>query len=349
MNTALIMITILFATCMFATSHPRREMKIVLFTLIVFTMIITFRDVLRWSDTQGYVNAFKYHTKTLTTFSFHDHIAGYKERGFYLFSVISKSISDNPRWYLFSVAAMSMFFLYRILKREIFFPAMVLCLYIARFGIGRHLVQMRAGMAILIVLWAAHFITERRPWHYLMSIAVATLIHTSSLIALPTYIINRVHLKKRHVLLILIIAIAIAGSFTTQIKENVALIAAETELAQSYTSKVPSAKSEGKGLNNPMIVYQSVLLLLFTFSEKELAKQSPHYYTLRNGYLYSTLWLILLSPFHVLSARGSTITATFECFLLPLFFTMIPRKMNIILYGLLYVYVIAWLSYNISK
>ena len=98
-----------------------------------------------------------------------------------------------------------------------------------------------------------------------------------------------------------------------------------------------------------MIIYQSALLLLLTFNEKKLREITPHYVTFRNGYLYSTVWLITLSSFHVLSARGSTITATYECFFLPLFIGLFRKKDRFIPYIALYLYAITWITININK
>ncbi|MBQ3827337.1 MAG: hypothetical protein II812_04230, partial [Prevotella sp.] len=89
--------------------------------------------------------------------------------------------------------------------------------------------------------------------------------------------------------------------------------------------------------------------LLLTFSEGRVRNQTPHYITLRNGYLYSTTWLILLSEFHVLSARGSTITATYECFFLPLFFGAARGNERIISVIALYLYAVIWLTINMNK
>lgn len=330
------------------TNH-KKEKELLVCSLIVYTLFITFRDASAWSDTQGYIISFKYYTNDLFHFTFHDSIAGYTEYGFYLIGVIVKTFTTNERIYLFVVAALSMVFLYRNIRRYAVYPMIVLCLYLTRFGFGRHFVQIRAGIAILIVVWALRYITNRQLWHYLTTVVIASFFHTSAFIALPAYFLNSISLKKRHVVIILATAFFVTTIYSAQINRIVSSWSMDTELAQSYTDKRQTTKSNGQGIHNPMIIYQSALLLLLTFNEKKLREITPHYVTFRNGYLYSTVWLITLSSFHVLSARGSTITATYECFFLPLFIGLFRKKDRFIPYIALYLYAITWITININK
>ena len=345
-----LLFTVFFILCANITRMGSRKQKeFLVFTLLIYTFIVAFRDPVIWSDTQGYINSFIYHTKDLSSFTFHDSITGYSERGFYLIGVIIKTFTHDERCYLFVVAALSMTILFKDLQRYAVYPLIVLCLYLSRFGFGRHFIQIRAGMAILVVIWGTRYITNRKLWRYLTAVAVASLFHVSALIALPIYFLNSIPLKKKHVVIILMIALLLATMFDTQIRKNVSLWAVETEMAQSYTHERPTLKSTGQGIHNPMIIYQSFLLLLLTFNEKKLRETTPHYLTFRNGYLYSTVWLIILSTFQVLSGRGSTITATYECFFLPLFIGLFRKKDRFIPYTALYLYTMIWLTINIHK
>ncbi len=344
------LLTICYILCVIISGYGRRKQQEFLICLLLLTTLaITFRDPMTWSDTQGYLNSFQYHTKDLFTFTLHDPMASYSERGFYLIGVVVKTFTENQRCYLLVVAALSMYLLYKDLRRYAVYPLIVLCLYLARFGFGRHFVQMRAGLAITIVVWGLRYITRRQPWRYLAVIICASLIHTSALIVLPTYLLNGIPLKKGHVVIILLGALLFAATCRTSIRTNVSLWAVETEMASSYTSERQTVKSQGQGLYNPMILYQSALLLLLTFHERKLRETTPHYITFRNGYLYSTVWLIVLSSFQILAGRGSTITATYECFFLPLFIHLFRGRDRLIPYIALYLYIIIWLTINIHK
>lgn len=345
-----LLFTVYYILCMAITrSGQRKQNEMLVCSLIVYMFLITFRDPSLWSDTQGYIIGFKYHTKDLFHFTFHDSIVGYTEFGFYLIGVIVKTFTNHERIYLLVVGALSMFILYKDIRRYGVFPLIVLCLYLARFGFGRHFVQIRAGIAILIVVWALRYITNRQLWRYFMAVTVASFFHISAFIALPTYFLNSIPLKKKHVVEILAAALVLTSLYSVQINKKVAAWSMDTKLALSYTDNRQTMKSTGQGLHNPMIIYQSALLLLLTINEKRLGEISPHYITFRNGYLYSTVWLIILSSFHVLSARGSTITATYECFFLPFFIRMFKKQDRFIPYMALYLYAIIWITININK
>ena len=345
-----ILLTVFFILCVIISGCGRRkQMEFLAFSLVVYTLFITFRDASVWSDTRGYMTSFKFYTKNLYDFSFHDTIVGYTERGFYMIGVIVKTFTRNERVYLFVVAAISMVMLFTDLRRYAVYPLMALCLYMARFGFGRHFVQIRAGLAILMVIAGMRYVTNRQLWRYLAVVVMASLFHASALIALPAYFLNSIALRKKHVVIILVVAWIMASVNATYIRRNVTRWSVQTEMAQSYTNMKNTQKSVGRGLHNPMLIYQSALLLLLTFGEGRVRNQTPHYITLRNGYLYSTVWLILLSEFHVLSARGSTITATYECFFLPLFVGAAQGKGRILSCVALYLYAVIWLTINMNK
>lgn len=59
------------------------------------------------------------------------------------------------------IGALSMFFLYKDLKKYSIYPLIGLCAYISRFFINRNLSQIRAGLAYLIVIWGIKYIHEK--------------------------------------------------------------------------------------------------------------------------------------------------------------------------------------------
>lgn len=67
-----------------------------------------------------------------------------------------------------------------------------------------------------------------------------------------------------------------------------------------YTPQDYSQYTAGYGLSNPVIYYQTMILMAFMFRERKLCNAIPYYFTIRNGYLYSTTILILLTDsFHI--------------------------------------------------
>ena len=111
-------------------------------------------------------------------------------------------------------------------------------------------------------------------------------------------------------------------------------------MARSYVQE-GSEKAFSNDLTNPMIYYQTFLLLYFTYNEDKLSKLTPYYYVIRNAYFYSTVILIILCQYAILAARTSTIFATYEIAMIPLFVIIFPpRSRWIPLLSLLFVYAI---------
>ena len=74
---------------------------------------------------------------------------------------------------------------------------------------------------------------------------------------------------------------------------------------------------EALGLRNPMIYFQILILMVYTFMEPILASKDKFYYLMRWAYFYSTLILIFFCNYTALSGRTSTVFATCEMFMLP--------------------------------
>ena len=74
------------------------------------------------------------------------------EKGFFYLSVFLKTIRDGVTFYLLAISVLSFFLLYKFDKKYCIFPLIALCIYLARFGVGRNFMQIRAGLAIPIVL-----------------------------------------------------------------------------------------------------------------------------------------------------------------------------------------------------
>ena len=83
---------------------------------------------------------------------------------------------------------------------------------------------------------------------------------------------------------------------------------------------------EGLGMRNPMIYFQSFILIAYTFLEKRLAPVNKYYHILRVAYLYSAMILICFCTYKVLSARTSSMFATLEFAIIPSLIYMFNKK-----------------------
>ena len=77
------------------------------------------------------------------------------------FRVLSKTFIDNIHLYLLFIASISMFFLYKDVRKYTFYPLLGLSVYVARFFLGRHMMQIRSGLCYLVILWGLQYIQKR--------------------------------------------------------------------------------------------------------------------------------------------------------------------------------------------
>lgn len=290
-----------------------------------------FRDWL-WLDTYRYIDFFCSHkTATLETYSFSERPYGYPEKGFYFLSVLVKTVTNDITTYLLFISAITMSLLYIDIRKYSLYPLLGLCCYVSRFFCGRNLVQMRAGMSYLIVIWGLHYVYKRDLLKYFLVIYFASLFHQSAWIALPFYFIcNTIELKKNHIYVGLVIAFILGAFFQGPISAFVTDSATDFDVATTYVQG--RYVEEAKGLKNPMIYFQVVVLLLYVFLEKRIAKNDSYYYVFRNGYWYSTLILITFCTFTTLSGRTSSLFATLEFVIIPSLLFHFPKNYRIIAY-----------------
>ena len=309
-------------------SKVKQKEFILIIALIGLSIGIGWRD-LAWNDTIGYKIFFERFTNSLSNYSFSDKPYGYSEKGFYFIGVLAKTFTDNYRIYFLFIGALSMFFLYKEIKKYSLFPLLGLCAYLARFFMARNLVQIRSGLAYLIVLWGIKYIQEKKLWHYFLLVWIASFIHFSSWIALPLYFIhNWLPINKKNILLGLGIAFILGAFFQGPISAFVTDQAFDFILATTYVQD--QYVSRAKGLANPMIYFQTFLLLSYTFLEHRISPQEKYYRVIRDGYFYSTLILISFCSFTALSGRTSTMFATLEFAVIPSLIYLFNKKNRII-------------------
>lgn len=349
----LIVYIIFLLFCILITqSKVKNKESFLLVALIVLAFGAGWRDM-RWPDTNVYSPAFSYFTNDLFSFSLSDIPFGYREYGFYFLGVIVKTFTNDAHIYLTFIAGLSLLFLYKDLRKYSIYPLIGLCAYIARFFIGRNLVQIRSGLAYLIVLWGIKYVQEKKLLKYLVVIWIASWFHRSAWIALPFYFFsNWVNINKKIVKIGLGVAFIIGGFFQGPISAFVTDNAHDLNVV-TYTQGI--YVEQAKGLANPMIYFQCFLLLAYTYLEKKLKPITEYYRIIRDGYFYSTLILICFCSFTALSGRTSTMFATLEFSIIPSLIFLFNKKNQVVAYlvlslaliGIMYMNLPPWAMWSL--
>lgn len=301
----------------------RRESLLGLF-FIAIAVVIGIRNPMMWSDSGVYYQEFVDIVKPLGKTASYDRPQHYGEMGFYYLGVISKTLSNSSTFYFIFVSAITMLLLYLGIKKYSIFPFIALYVYLGRF-VNRNTIQIRAAIAIAIVIWGTVYVTKRQLWKYLLVILIASRFHTSAYLAFPLYFMNYVNIKRSYIYWGILASLIIASYFGGTIRDFVSQSDVANEWARSYIEE-GSEKAYSNDLTNPIIWYQIFILIIWTYFEKRLVELTEHYYTIRNAYFYSTVILIVLCQYAILAGRTSTIFATYEMLMVPLFVVLIPEN-----------------------
>jgi hypothetical protein len=304
----------------------KNQNTLLFLTCVVLTFLIGFRD--HWPDEDVYVAAFD-RVPSLWGFSFSLKPYGYGEKGYYFLASIVKTIYNDSRFYLIVMGGLSMFLLYKSLQKYCIIPLIGLCDYIARFLLNRDFTQMRSSLAILLIVLALKYVHQRKIWHYFAVVLLAYQFHHLALIAVPFYFLCLVKFKKWHIVVGIVIAFVLSQTIAGFISGTVDQYSADLNYV-TYTQG--TYVSQALGLRNPMIYFQIIILLMYTFSDKILRSKSAYYDLFRTGYFYSTLILIFFCNYTALSGRTSTLFASLEMFILPMITMTWQRKNRIIYY-----------------
>ncbi len=314
-----------FIFALYAESLSNKKKNLLLLiTCIVLALGAGLRNVNVWPDNDAYIISFVDFTPSLFDYRIGDVPNGYSEMGFFFIGVLTKIFSNSYVVYFVVVSALTFLFLYYDFKKYTVYPFLGICAYLARFFIGRNLIQIRSGLAYAIVLLGVQYIAKKDWKRYFALVFIAYMFHRSAIIAIPLYFISLVNIKKWHVVFFLIVAFIIGGFFSDILQTYIVDSSQDMDIATTYTQG--SYVEEALGLANPMIYFQTFILLAFTFNEGRLHKVVPYYYYIRIAYLYSTFILIAFSMFTALSGRTSTMFATFEFAIIPSLAYMFSKK-----------------------
>lgn len=306
---------------------------------IALTFMVGFRNINIWGDTGIYVISFLNNNDLFHLTAF-DSPIGYVERGFFYLSALIKAFTDSPEAYLTVISALTFYFLYKSFDKYSIYPLFGVAIYLARFYTGRNMMQIRACIAIAIIVYFTFLIKDKKWWKYLLVIAISYTLHHSALIALPLLLLRNFIIKPKYIYIGIILSLLISQLGAGLIRGWIQNSDFANDMANSYIQE-NSEKAFANNLTNPVIWYQIFILFAFTFYEERLKPLSEYYYIFRNGYFYSTCILIILCQFAVLAARTSTIFATFETAMVPMLLYMFGKKERLglyLLFGIAYIY-----------
>lgn len=334
-----------------AADGQRKKMQnyILLLSCLLMAYFAGTRDQMRWGDTPAYLDDFLW-ANDIFHYSLLDRPNGYVEGGYHFLVVIIKSFTDNPTIYFTVISLLTFFFIFRGLQRYSIYPMLGLCIYISRFMLGRNMMQIRACLAIAIIISFTYLVKEKKWWAYFLVLFLCYQLHHSSLVAAPLLLLGvlNYNVSRKQIYGGLIISFFIAQFYGGYVRNIVNNSEWAMDMASSYIQE-GSEKAFSNDLTNPVIWFQTIVLLMFTYYEDRLKKMTGYYFVYRNAYFVSTVILIVMCQYAVVAARTSTLFATFECMIIPYLLALFPKKERAVPYaiigvGLTLLFILNWPS-----
>lgn len=316
--------------CMFffSLSMSLKELKNVkpifmVFCFVFLVFIIAFRGEAGY-DTKIYIDYFYDSALTIKNL-FKNIFVSRHEPGYLILEFINRKIMNNHVYHFFIIGFLSMFFLFKSLKKYTPFVFIALGLYFLRFFFLRDLNQIRAGVALVIVLYNLDNIHNERTRKFYFYTILGALFHKTALLLIPFYYLNKHINKKRDAKnwILLILFFSFLFSFVN-VKEYLNQLIIEVfPSAMSYTQ---GYLSESGNVFSIIVLYQVVIFIIFLLNEKRLVEKQECYQTLRNMLFFSLLLLFVFNDFAILSSRLSTLFATSEILILSSFLFLFKQK-----------------------
>lgn len=329
----IVYLTFLFFALHNDSKNRHRGYDVVFIACFVLALMAGFRGITNWPDTLTYAHSFEAYTPSLFNYySMDGSKTCYSEQGFYILSAIIKTFTSDGQTYLLIISCITMAILYKVFRLYAPFPLLGVCAYIARFYIGRNFIQIRAGIAVAILMFCIRYATKRDWKKFFLIVFIASLFHRTALTAIPLYFLCMMKIKKYHVVLIIALAFILASFFAPVIQMFVTDSSTDLNIT-TYTKG--EEITAAKGLRNPLIYFQCFILFIYTFGESWLKSHIYDYFTIRNAYTISTFALITFSMFYGIPGRTATIFATMEFVIIPSLVMLIGKKYRSLAFALM--------------
>lgn len=308
----------------------------------------SYRGIYRYADTKEYINIF---LKAL-------HIEGSENVDIeWLFALINKIMINvfNAPFYMltFVIAIFAIFFKVKYTDDNTFYPfTFTLFMFIPNFFIGES-GQIRQNLATFIIYFAIRYIKERKLWHYLFFVFIASGIHNVCYLFLPMYWLARIPLNKFS-MIILIIGSIIASPFEVYriFGDFLTNMTTESMLVEGFNGYMDeSVERLNGGFGIPEVLMMIITFFLFVF-DSEMEEKYPYYeyhkvyavvgiclyFIFRNNPIFSSRlagafigfsYIIIINAMYVVSESRKRLIYAFIIFMVTFNFVVFSSFSNI--------------------
>jgi hypothetical protein len=319
--------------------------------LLIFLLyvIIVVQIGLRWetgTDWNAYLKNFE--TSDNYTIILLNSLTGF-EIGYGTLVFLIKKMFNSYSAFLFIHALIFYWGIFRVSQKySPYFFITLMFFYATNLGVvGSN----RQLLAIVICLWGLDFVFERKPFKFLLTVAVASLFHTTAFLFGVYYFLNR-NFKTVTVVAILIISFVVGKTglpFLLFSKFGGIFGELAASKTTAYTEGAKDVLAEG-GLGVIGLIKRFLFIAIFTSNYSYLTKRLSYYRLLYNGYVFGmVIYFIFASSLVIMVNRGSLYFNVMESLLISCQFLVFQKSLDkVYVYFILLIISIVFLFQSIS-
>lgn len=184
-----------------------------IFSFFLLFFLAAFRDTSVGTDTSTYEEIFN-------RVSVGGQIV--QETGWFYFNKIVVYFGGDFRWLLVFSSLLVIFPIYRISKRYSFNPCLSIFLFYTLYFYLQSFNIMRQIIAVSVLLLFIPFLFKKKYIHFVVGVALASLFHTTALLAVPFVFINRLKISRKLMCVFVFISLVFGVSFSSLVIDKIA-------------------------------------------------------------------------------------------------------------------------------
>lgn len=283
---------------------PSRQRKVILlFEVVILALFAGLRYDTEILDFSAYWDGYLEVARYGVDYSQLSEAAAF-EPGYNLLMYLVSWFSPSPILGFLVIAVLAVgitLFSYQRYSRYALIAAVI---YLSHTFLLREMIQIRAGLAAAIALWALQYVKQRQPFRFLLAILLAMSFHLASGIVLLVYVVYQLNWSRRTWTILVGLSLVIGlvmplGHLLSTLPGG--------GIFRRIEAYVWMISDEPSGLlTNPTILKQLFFSFLCLQYWDRLTIRVPYFRLLAVSYLMSVCWLMLWNDFPIIAARIAT-------------------------------------------
>lgn len=304
-----VIVLFIFVSILFLVEREYQRPNVILIAFIFLSMllIITFRST-DMPDAGGYIRDFK-GTSVSSTF----------EPGYRLLRDFARLLGREHTALYFVLGVVALFIKFKaILRLSPFFWGSIL-VYISNYFMLHDMIQIRAGVASGLFIWAIKYIADRNLKYFLLVTLLAVCMHYSTLVLLPLWFVPRIRIQRNIWIFVVPVCYVLAlAHFTIGHTASLIPIGFVQKLWSLYQMAMKNGANADINIFNLVTLAKIVILTFLIYYSPKIESYYPNFNTWLMIYTGGFAAFVLCSDIPVIAFRISELLQTVEIIVIPL-------------------------------